>query len=76
MAKGDGVIERVGRGRLEAIRGGQIGQKERVDTQIIDNTEESNNLSNLSDLSGRTRGLPLLHSVLECIPLEAACLIP
>jgi len=55
----DGEIERVGRGRYSlpsAAKGnGQIGQKERFDSQNTDFVSKSDN-SSLSDLSGRDAG--------------------
>jgi hypothetical protein len=55
MAK-DGEIVRVARGRynLSGKGNGQIGQKERKDNQVSDFFGKNVNLSNLSDLSGRT----------------------
>jgi hypothetical protein len=52
----DGEIHRVERGRyyLSAKITGQIGQKERFDGKAVDLIEKSSNLSNLSDLSGRS----------------------
>jgi RecA-family ATPase len=50
----DGKIRRVARGRydLSTKGNGQIGQKERLDSEAIDSIGQNANLSNLSDLSG------------------------